>query len=140
MAVPVQNRPATAAHWARALDRALEEALDVLVEPLSGQAFVESATTPGTLYIVTADSCSCPAGARGQACKHRACYLAQIGEFPVTIETPAPHACVWCVGSGRIPNDQHERYDRCDHCNGSGIRPNHHLHDAPPAPMVATAA
>jgi hypothetical protein len=37
MSQTVAPRPATAAQWARALDRALEEALDVLVELISGE-------------------------------------------------------------------------------------------------------
>jgi hypothetical protein len=28
----------------------------------------------------------------------------------------------------------------CSHCGGSGVRPTHHLHDAPATPMVAAAA
>jgi hypothetical protein len=58
-------RATDATRWAKALERALEECLDVLVEPVSGEAFVESATKPGTLYAVSASACSCPAGAKG---------------------------------------------------------------------------
>jgi len=83
------TRPGSASCWERALQRAILEALDVLVEPLSGQAFVESATHPGTLYAVSAHTCTCPAGERGLICKHRACYLAQIGELPLPAIVPA---------------------------------------------------
>jgi hypothetical protein len=38
-----------------------------------------------------------------------------------------------------VPNDRHKHYDECDVCGDSGVRPSHHLHDAP-APMVAVAA
>jgi len=86
--------------WAAALDRAIEEALDVLIEPISGEAFVESATQPGLLYQVSASTCSCPAGRRGLPCKHRACYLAQIDEFPMAIAV-APSPCSSCV-SGKV--------------------------------------
>lgn len=125
MAVQMQTRPATGAQWSRALERALSEGLDVLVEPISGEAFVESATSPGTLYQVTAFSCSCPAGRRSTPCKHRACYMAQIGVLEIDPE-PASIAlrpCVWCHGSGRVPNDSLGQYDACSACGGTGTRP-----------------
>ena len=34
----------------------------------------------------------------------------------------AAQACFWCYGTGRVPNDYHERYDRCEPCGGSGVR------------------
>lgn len=71
---------ANAKRWQAALDRALTNALDVLVST-SGEAFVESASRPGLLYQVSRETCSCPAGQKGQICQHRACYLAQIGEL-----------------------------------------------------------
>jgi hypothetical protein len=92
------------AKWTKALERAITEALDVLVEPISGEAFVESATRPGILYHVSAQTCSSPAGQKGQVCKHRAYYLAQIGELPlasvVIIDVPTK-ACPSCT-NGRI--------------------------------------
>lgn len=72
--------PQTAARWAKALDRAISNALDVLVST-SGEAFVESASKPGLLYSVSREHCTCPAGAKGQICQHRAAYLAQMGEL-----------------------------------------------------------
>jgi hypothetical protein len=69
--------------WQRALDRALAEGLDVLTCPATGETFVESGSKPGTLYMVSRTSCTCPAGQWGGICKHVACYLAQLGEIPV---------------------------------------------------------
>ena len=139
MAVQMQTRPVGADQWARALNWALDEGLDVLVEPLSGEAFVESATRPGTLYAVSASACSCPAGQRGIPCKHRACYLAQIGELEIDPESTLPvvtllpaRPCMWCHGSGPVPNDYHERYDTCDVCNGASTVP-------PPKPQRIAA-
>ena len=71
---------ANAKRWNAALDRAISNALDVLVAT-DGAAFVESASTPGLLYAVSRETCTCPAGQASQICQHRACYLAQIGEL-----------------------------------------------------------
>ncbi len=123
MAVQIQEtRPVSAAQWAQALERALQDGLDVLIEPISGEAFVESATSPGTLYAVTAHTCTCPAGARGLICKHRACLLAQLGELPLPNRVPIS-TCLRCNGCGRIPNDYRERYDTCPACDGTGVVP-----------------
>lgn len=73
--------------WRAMLTQALEDGLDVLVCPATGQAFVESATHPGTLYVVSATSCSCAAGQRGLPCTHVACYRAQRGLLALN---PAP--------------------------------------------------
>lgn len=75
---PVQKE--SPERWTSALDRAIAEALDVYIST-DGTAFVESASRPGLLYIVTRESCTCPAGDKGRPCKHRACFLAQIGEL-----------------------------------------------------------
>jgi hypothetical protein len=72
---------ALAQRWARALNRALLQGLDVLTEPLSGETFVESSRTPGVVYRVSPESCSCAAGSHGQPCAHRAALLAQLGEL-----------------------------------------------------------
>jgi hypothetical protein len=37
--------------------------------------------------------------------------------------TIAPQACFWCNGSGRVPNDDDQRYDDCEMCEGSGSQP-----------------
>jgi DnaJ-class molecular chaperone len=29
--------------------------------------------------------------------------------------------CMWCFGSGRVPNDDVQRYDPCEMCQGTGI-------------------
>jgi hypothetical protein len=55
----------------------------------------------------------------------------------------APQGCFWCFGSGRSPNDQHERYDRCEVCGGTGVRPTSpaiRLHGRPAIEVVAEAA
>jgi hypothetical protein len=123
-----------AAKWARALDRALAEALDVLIEPISGEAFVESATRPGTLYAVSATSCNCPAGQQGIPCKHRACYLAQIGELPLGAP-PAQirHRCPFCIaGKVEMWVAGHVAGSRpCEACGGTGVDTDLRPHEAP---------
>ena len=118
---PMTRRSETKDQWHRALDRAINEALDVLTEPVSGETFVESATQPGTLYRVTLDMCTCTAGQRGIPCKHRAVLLAQLGILPLD-DDPAPVAalvdCAACNGCGH----QYSRSGgwRCDYCQGTG--------------------
>ena len=77
---------ANAVRWSRALERALAEAVDILVEPVSGEVFAESSSRPGTLYVVTRASCTCSAGRNGVPCKHRAAFLAQLGELELDPE------------------------------------------------------
>jgi hypothetical protein len=123
------SRTSDAKRWAKALERAIAEALDVLVEPISGEAFVESAGRPGVLYHVSAHTCSCPAGQKGQICKHRACYLAQIGELPLE---PTLVDCVACCGCGV---QDYGRYALpCETCGGIGRVP------ALPAPAIVPVA
>jgi SWIM zinc finger len=129
MAAATVARSSEAQQWTRALNRAITDALDVLIEPISGEAFVESASNPGTLYIVTASTCSCPAGERGGICKHRAALLAQMGELPTE---PAPAIreipiieCPDCCGGGVTYNRDCERvgwpHPPCDVCAGTGL-------------------
>lgn len=89
---------ANAQRWSAALDRAISNALDVLVAT-DGSAFVESASTPGLLYAVSREGCACPAGEKGMICQHRACYLAQIGELPLD---PAPAGIIFTGNTDRV--------------------------------------
>jgi SWIM zinc finger len=122
MSIAVESQR-EATRWQTALNRAIADALDVLIEPISGEAFVESGSNPGILYVVTAYTCSCPAGAKGIPCKHRACYLAMIDEMPLD---PAPVIreipvieCVDCCGCGI---QDYGRYTLpCDVCDRRGV-------------------
>jgi hypothetical protein len=80
--------------WTRALDRAIAAGLDILIEPVSGEAFCESASRPGTLYAVTASSCTCAAGQHGRPCKHVAAYRAQAGLLPLPPDDSQPAVAV----------------------------------------------
>lgn len=134
MAVQVERMQAE--RWEQALARAIHDGLDVLVCAATGEAFVESASRPGLLYAVSAEGCSCTAGSHGQVCKHRACYLAQMGELAL----PAPAACLWCSGGGTVQNELDQRYDACESCGGSGVRVDRRLTGEPAVEIVATAA
>jgi hypothetical protein len=135
MAERVRSIETVAEQWQRALQRAMSEGLDVLVCGATGEAFVESATTPGTLYSVSRGHCTCPAGTFGAVCKHRAVFLAQIGELALP-ETQDD--CPDCCGCGR----QHFRsFDEpCETCGGSGIKPDHRLTGQPSVEIAANAA
>jgi hypothetical protein len=32
---------------------------------------------------------------------------------------PVAGECMWCFGSGRVPNDDQQQYDPCEMCQGS---------------------
>lgn len=116
MAQATVSRKATAERWQSALNRAIVEALDVLIEPISGEAYVESSSRPGTLYQVSRETCTCAAAVAGDpVCKHRACYLAQIGEL--AIEAPAAD-CPDCCGCGEQWFPSGGR--KCQACRGTG--------------------
>src|SRR5687768_9125815 len=113
----VQEQPE---RWARALERAISAGLDVLVCAATGEAFVESASRPGELYAVSADSCTCQAGQQSIPCKHVACYRAQVGLLSLPQhESSAPVECLWCRGCGKVENTVELRYDICRECGGS---------------------
>jgi hypothetical protein len=65
-----------------------------------------------------------------------------IGQGILSLTAVAPEAsavdCAACSGCGVVVYRSFE--ERCPACGGSGIRPNHHLHDAPVVPLVATIA
>ena len=128
----VQDHPE---RWAKALGRALSECLDVLVCNATGDAFVESHTAPGTLYSVSREHCTCAAGMHGQVCKHRACYLAQMGELalPEFVDCPSCNGCgrQWFASGYALP---------CETCGGSGVKPERRLQGLPAIVPVAAAA
>jgi hypothetical protein len=141
MAVPIQSRQRVESpeRWQKALERAMEANL-AYIELIGGDGAwaVSSRQDCERGYIATTRTCTCEAGRGGDpVCCHRALVRALTGTMVVEAETAE---CLWCCGTGQVPNDYHERYDRCDRCNGTGITSDHRLHDAPVQPMVATIA
>jgi len=51
---------------------------------------IESATTPGTRYLVDTHGCTCSAGAHGKPCKHRAAWRLLIKAAEIHARQPKP--------------------------------------------------
>jgi hypothetical protein len=117
--------PETVQRWQAALDRAINAALDVLITT-TGEAYVESSSTPGLIYAVSRESCDCPAGQVGHICLHRACYLAQIGELLPPVADVAEIRCKRCGGhgaywAGSVDDERNPmRHISCPICSGVG--------------------
>lgn len=129
----VQVRRESPARWAKALERSLSLGLEVFVAADTGERFVTSASQLDMLHRSDGDRCTCKAGLSGDpVCCHRAAVHFVEGRLAVESDTePQPVACVRCNGSGVMPNDYRQRYDRCDGCNGTGVREDRRLHDVP---------
>jgi hypothetical protein len=86
--------------------------------------FCSSASQHGDPHYVTGLSCDCRGFMEHQRCTHYALLLDHLGWLPEVEEAPAPvpDACLWCSGSGRIPNDDTQQYDACAACDGTGRR------------------
>jgi hypothetical protein len=142
-----RTRPATPEDLWRLADLAHARGLRVF-EVGSQRWFCTSHSNPFALHVVTGFSCDCRGFMEHQRCSHHAALLAHLGWLP-ELEDAAPAsatvdtttdcpACPACCGCGVVTYRTFE--ERCTTCGGSGVRPNHHLHDVPPAPMVAAAA
>ena len=143
MAVQMQQRPArteSAARWEKALARALANGLEVFQVADTGERMVTSASQLDTLHRTDGRSCTCAAGLAGDpVCQHRAVVRFVMGWLPEQSPpegSPSPSApalvpvtllpvrpCMWCHGSGRIPNDFNREYAACSACGGAGTRP-----------------
>ena len=91
-----RQRQVTPERWQAALRRAYDDSLDLFRVNDTGEWFATSASertlSGGTVYRVSRDACSCPAGAAGDpVCKHRALLLAELGYLDLDPD-PAPVA------------------------------------------------
>jgi hypothetical protein len=138
-----RTKPVVAGDFHRLADLAHERGLRLFRD--GNRWYCSSASDAGGCHYVTGVSCDCPGFIAHQRCTHHALLLERHGWLP-EVEPDFPYVeasasdCMWCYGTGSVQNELHQRYDRCDVCGGTGIRPNHHLHEAPAVPMVAAAA
>src|SRR5690348_7755106 len=96
---------ASPARWAKALERAIAEGVQVRQLATSGVWVATSGTQAGLAYVVTGDGCECRAAAEGDAvCKHRALfwYLMGILDRPEP-EPPTPAAPAAPAAGRRAP-------------------------------------
>jgi hypothetical protein len=135
------NRPATAADFHRLADLAHERGLRLFRD--GSRWYCSSASEPGSCHYVTGLSCDCAGFISHQRCTHHALLLERLGWLP-EVESDLPYVeasaidCPDCCGCGLV---DYGRYNLpWETCGGSGVRPSHHLHDAPVHPMVAAAA
>jgi hypothetical protein len=137
-----RTRPATAADLHRLADLAQARGLRVF-EVGSHRWFCTSHSNPFALHVVTGLSCDCRGFLHCGRCTHHSLLLEHLGWLP-EVEPDLPYVeasaadCPACCGCGVVTYRTFQ--ERCPACGGSGIKPSHHLHDAPPAPMVAVAA
>jgi hypothetical protein len=136
-----RTKPVVAGDFHRLADLAHERGLRLFRD--GNRWYCSSASDAGGCHYVTGVSCDCPGFIAHQRCTHHALLLERLGWLP-EVEPDMPYVetsavdCPACCGCGVVTYRTFE--ERCTTCGGSGIRPNHHLHDAPPAPMVAAAA
>ncbi len=129
-----RNRTASPERWQRAAQRAIEENIQVRQVNENGMWVATSGCDPKVAYLLeirngVVVSCSCPAGAFGDACcKHAARYYLDAGVLDPEPEPPAPAApvvCFRCRGKDA----------GCPVCAGAGIA----LLDAQAAALRDTA-
>jgi len=124
MEAPVtrQPRPTTPADLHRLAALAQQRGLQ-LTQEQETVWFCSSASSPEPHYV-TGLSCDCRGFMEHQRCSHYALLLDHLGWLPEveTEDAPASDPCLWCSGSGRIPNDDLHEYDACAACDGTGQR------------------
>jgi DnaJ-class molecular chaperone len=57
-----------------------------------------------------------------------------------TQPTSTVRECMWCFGSGRVPNDDAQRYEPCEMCQGTGVRTARRRPDLVPIQLADAAA
>jgi hypothetical protein len=146
---PRQPRPTTPADLHRLAALAQARGLRLTQEQPTVW-YCSSASQHGEPHYVTGLSCDCRGFQEHQRCSHYALLLEHLGWLPeVEGELSArtevsPHGenltsadCPDCCGCGL---QDFGRYTLpCETCGGSGVKPDHHLHDAPPVQPAAAA-
>src|SRR5215217_1490323 len=63
----------------------------------------------------------CLVGTSGPTRQEETPMATPMQTLPAATDTPAERPCFWCNRSGRVPNDDEQRYDACSACEGSGL-------------------
>src|SRR5215204_4576441 len=122
-----QPRPTTPADLHRLATLAQQRGLQLTQEQPTVW-FCSSASDPGRRYDLTAYSCTCRGFVEHQRYSHYALLLDHLGwlpevekeDAPASVPISAGRECLWCFGSGLVPNDDTRQYDTCAACGGSG--------------------
>src|SRR5215208_154826 len=132
-----RTRPATAADFHRLADLAHQRGLRLFRD--GPRWYCSSASDAGGCHYVTGFSCDCQGFLAHQRCTHHALLLERLGWLPEVEEaSPAPADCTDCSGCGVVVYRTFE--ERCTHCGGTGIRPDHRLTGEPAVEIGATIA
>lgn len=100
-------RPTTPADLWRLAEQGRRNGVRILTECVSGEHFATSASEPGTLYRLTAYTCTCKGFVHTGRCQHHSLLLAELGWLPdldtdpepPTPAAPATRPCDYCHGS-----------------------------------------
>ncbi len=139
MVQSVTTRPvrrATPERWQAALQRALDEGIQVRQLAGSGAWIATSGSDTAAAYLVSAQGCECQASEYGDpVCKHRAAYWHAVGALDLepkpaaapVVAAPTPATCPACSGNGFDPGCQGHRLAGgylvrcpCSRCDGTG--------------------
>jgi len=85
-------RPTTPANLWRLAEQGEQNGVRILTECVSGERFATSASEPGTVYRLTAHTCTCKGFAYHGRCQHHSLLLAQLGWLPDLPDEPDPPA------------------------------------------------
>ena len=87
-----RTRPTTPADLWRLAEQGQRNGVVILTECVSGERFATSASEPGTVYRLTARSCTCKGFDFHGRCQHHSLLLAQLGWLPDVDPEPDPPA------------------------------------------------
>lgn len=105
-------RPTTAADLWRLADQGRGNGVLILTETISGARYATSCTQPGTIYYLTAYSCTCPGFVGHQRCQHHSLLLAELGWLPDDETDPAPLATPAPVAVVDLTDDRRDELAR----------------------------
>ena len=129
-----RNRQASPERWQKAVQRAIDEHIEVRQVNANGMWTASSGSDPKLAYVLevvagVVRSCSCPAGEFGDpCCKHAAHYYLDAGLLDPEPDPPAlgvTQDCPDCRGCGVLYDRELDRlgllYPPCLTCSGSGM-------------------